>query len=158
MEKKLIDGGTASNTKTQANSLEDIVAEMKKLATILDTRESDKILSEKITFFKLRFPEHYSKISYEDKALLEKTISMCGTSQNQNNRLFNPAEENMTKEQYLEQFMQKPNELKIGDLVRVKFDTKTYEVIQFMNKGLIIVEDTENKNHRIIDSKNILTF
>ena len=64
----------------------------------------------------------------------------------------------MTREQYLEQFMQKPNELKIGDLVRVKFDTKTYEVIQFMNKGLIIVEDTENKNHRIIDSKNILTF
>ena len=64
----------------------------------------------------------------------------------------------MTREQYLEQFMQKPNELKIGDLVRVKFDTKTYEVIQFMNKGLIIVEDTENKKHRIIDSKNILTF
>lgn len=64
----------------------------------------------------------------------------------------------MTREQYLEQFMQKPNHLKIGDLVRVKFDTKTYEVIQFMNKGLIIVEDTENKKHRIIDSKNILTL
>ena len=94
MKNKLIDSGVVSNAKPQTNSLEDIVAEMKKLATILDTRESDKILSEKITFFKLRFPEHYSKMSYEDKALLEKTIAMCGASQNQNNRLFNPSEEN----------------------------------------------------------------
>lgn len=61
----------------------------------------------------------------------------------------------MTEEQYLEQYIQKPNPLKIGDLVRLKFDTKHYEVLQFIDKGMIIVEDITNKKHRIIDSGDI---
>jgi len=61
----------------------------------------------------------------------------------------------MTREEYLEQYMQKPNPLKIGDRVKLKFDSKTYEVLQFMDKGWIIVEDLVNKKHRIIDSGNI---
>jgi len=75
MKGKIFDNTTTTSAKPQIGSLKAISEGMKKLAMIPDTKEKDKTLGIRAAAIKFGQPENYSKLSDEDKALINNSIN-----------------------------------------------------------------------------------